>query len=1087
MNTKLIVMSSGSIYATSGVIDLYEDIPISLNYSIADIKEPQKRNADYSKTIKAPGSNNNNQILSHIYEIGIDRLYNPNKKVEVRVTYDMVTVFKGYMRLAMICKLGDDKIEYDLEIRGRLDDLFTNLIDLKLINLNWTDLDHTYNETNIANSWSTPVGSNYVYPFIDYGYESNIDNISVDHLFPAVYIKEVWDRVFSAAGFQYSSSFLTSTFFKSLIMPFTGENMRLSEAQIQAREFQASRLTTSQTHIPFATSGTIQYFNNIFNDDSTSPNVDLGGRYNTATGIYTVPANGYYNFTVNIASDGLATPHAASQYINYSIKAYPRLIKNGVAISYGQLFAHTFTTAAVSAATASNTNPPQTITNGTGYITYSGLCNAGDTFYVDFQGWLQALSANAPNNVDYQIRLNPTSYFYVQVEPIIKAGDWVTFYNTLPQEMKIVDFLVSIIKMFNLYFEYDKDIPNKIHIEPRNDYYTSTIQDWSAKLDAGQELEIIPMGALNAKCYQFTYKKDGDVLNDIYHKTYGEVYGEKRKNIDNDFLRNTEKMELIFSPTPQYGKPGTNKFYPALYNIDASMNVVHNKSMNPRILYYGGMKATTTWYIYTVSNNSITYGAARTTYPYCGMMDDPHAPTVSLDFEAPFEVFYTPSWNASYSNNNLYNKYWSQFIDEITDYNSSIVTGWFWLSPVDVLEIDFRHIYRFSNQNFRLNKVYNYNPSQSSLTKCDFIKVKQGIPFTPTTKVIKGSVPIDGTTNSTRFPSPPSRGNIGDNSLSALGNIQQIFGSFNNVSPTATNVTIQGNANSIGTRANNIQIQNSSGCIVAGGLVNVSIMNSSGITVIEDNTVVENNVVIFSPSSSLSALWLKSGNDIYNGNSGRVGVGTSTPRSQLSIGQYLDFISGEYSATGAATIRSSAGGSMVVNPKPGNFGTYFNFDAGTQGSFFCNGAGGIMGAILGDGRMYGTVLHNNESAVTGTTNQFIASGTYTPTLVNTANITSSTAFLNQWIRVGNVVTVSGYVTIQASGAGLCYLEIPLPIASDFTNVYNLGGSGVGRGTATVGDHLSFNAEVTTNTVEAIWSAQSATSVNFTYTYTYLIL
>ena len=856
MNTQLIILSSGTIYASSGVIDLYSDIPISLNYNIADIKQPQSRNADYSKTVTAPGSNNNNQILAHIYEIGIDRLYNPNKKVECRVLYDGVQVFKGYMRLAKIRKLRDEKIEYDLELRGRLDDLFTNLIDLKLTDLSWTDLDHTYNRTNIINSWSAPVGSNYVYPFIDYGYEPNINNINVDHMFPAVYIKEAWDRIFRTAGYQYSSTFLTGTFFKSLIMPFTGDNMRLTIAQIQAREFQASRLTTNQTHIPFSSSGTIQYFNNIFNDDSTSPNVDAGGCYDATTGIYTVPANGYYNFVANMASDGLATPHGSNQYLNYVIKSYTRLIKNGVAVSYSKLCYHSFTTSPVSAATASNTTPAQTISSGDGVVTWSGFCNAGDTLYVDFQAWLFGLYSNTPNNVDYQIRVNPTAYFYAKPDPIIKNGDTVLFANTLPNEVKIVDFLVSIIKMFNLYFEYDKDIPNKVYIEPRNDYYNSTIQDWSKRLDVSQEPEIIPMGALNAKRYQFTYKKDGDVLNATYEKTYGEVYAEKRKDIDNDFLKETDKMEVIFSPTPQYGVVGTDKFYPALYNVDSNMNIVHNKSMNPRMLYYGGLKNCTTWYLYTGAGSTFTYYTGLTQYPYCGMMDDPSTPTLSLDFEAPYEVYYTPTFGATYSNNNLYNKYWSQFIDEITDYNSSIVTAWFWLKPTDIAEVDFRHIYWFLGQNFRLNKIYDYNPAANSLTKCEFIKIKNGVPFSPVTNVITGKQITYGHLSPVRVPSPPTPYSAGRNIAPPLGSINQIMGSFNNVSPTAYNVRIQGDSNSVGTGSNNISILNSSGVIVSGGLVNVSILNSSGVTVTESNTSVVNGVVQFSPSTG-NASYLK--------------------------------------------------------------------------------------------------------------------------------------------------------------------------------------------------------------------------------------
>jgi hypothetical protein len=100
-----------------------------------------------------------------------------------------------------------------------------------------------------------------------------------------------------------------------------------------------------------------------------------------------------------------------------------------------------------------------------------------------------------------------------------------------------------------------------------------------------------------------------------------------------------------------------------------------------------------------------------------------------------------------------------------------------------------------------------------------------------------------------------------------------------------------------------------------------------------------------------------------------------------------------------------------------------------------------------DGRFYGTALHNNAGAVTGTTNQYVASGTYTPTLTNSINITGSTSGVAQWMRVGNVVTVScGNINIDptTSGGVASQVGISLPIASNFTVDVQCGGTAIGR-------------------------------------------
>ena len=94
-----------------------------------------------------------------------------------------------------------------------------------------------------------------------------------------------------------------------------------------------------------------------------------------------------------------------------------------------------------------------------------------------------------------------------------------------------------------------------------------------------------------------------------------------------------------------------------------------------------------------------------------------------------------------------------------------------------------------------------------------------------------------------------------------------------------------------------------------------------------------------------------------------------------------------------------------------------------------------------NGRLYGTALHNNSGAVTGTTNQYIASGTYTPTLADVSNTSARTAYQGQWMRVGNVVTVSGTLDLMATLISTATrVSITLPIASTFTTSYQCSGT-----------------------------------------------
>lgn len=141
--------------------------------------------------------------------------------------------------------------------------------------------------------------------------------------------------------------------------------------------------------------------------------------------------------------------------------------------------------------------------------------------------------------------------------------------------------------------------------------------------------------------------------------------------------------------------------------------------------------------------------------------------------------------------------------------------------------------------------------------------------------------------------------------------------------------------------------------------------------------------------------------------------------------------------------------------------------------------------IEGDGRIYGTALHNNAGAVTGTTTQYIASGTYTPDLFNTTNVSASTAYVCQWMRVGNVVTVSGKVDIDATLAAATELGMSLPIASAFAAEENLGGSAVSAAAASLS--AAVRGDVANDRISIVFIATSLTNDSYYFEYSYVIL
>lgn len=114
-------------------------------------------------------------------------------------------------------------------------------------------------------------------------------------------------------------------------------------------------------------------------------------------------------------------------------------------------------------------------------------------------------------------------------------------------------------------------------------------------------------------------------------------------------------------------------------------------------------------------------------------------------------------------------------------------------------------------------------------------------------------------------------------------------------------------------------------------------------------------------------------------------------------------------------------------------------------------------------------------------------GTYTPTLTNVTNITASTAYVSQWMRVGNIVTVSGRVDIDPNlgGSTASELGVSLPIASNFTgaNLNQCNGTFVSNATGQAGAIFS---DATNDRAQFLFLATNTANASFSFTFTYVI-
>ena len=93
---------------------------------------------------------------------------------------------------------------------------------------------------------------------IDIGGRSRYDNWRVQDFKPAIYLKQYLDAILSEAGYAYDSTFLNTTLFKSLIIPYGSGKILLDNAAILCKEFSAECITSdlvpvSYTHLTLPT------------------------------------------------------------------------------------------------------------------------------------------------------------------------------------------------------------------------------------------------------------------------------------------------------------------------------------------------------------------------------------------------------------------------------------------------------------------------------------------------------------------------------------------------------------------------------------------------------------------------------------------------------------------------------------------------------------------------------------------------------------------------------------------------------------------------------------------------------------------
>lgn len=722
MSTKLLLkyqLNNEEVLSTVAV-----DIPIAISFVQSDVREPDKKNSSSSKTITIHASSEVNKLFEFLFDVNIKTQYfNPNKKTEAIYLVDEVENFRGYLQITNILKSPNNLISYNCQINGNEGNLFIDIGDKLLTDLDYSEFDHTYNRTNILNSVTSYVpGQGYYYPFIDNGLNGgNETEFITEQFLPALHVNTYLKKIVEGAGYEFSIS--------------SGYERHIVTTNVLSPKVSDAFLLNNQCYVglnsdvPMVDLFTYQQL--LFNKEST-PFFDAVGNINTS-GVFTVLNSGNYNINLKTVTNVSVTNAINTNVDQVKFTSSNNLMQMEVSMDGGATWYTGFIQSIY------NTNVTVSLTRlsvDTKSFDYTSTAQLTNVFFgagslIRFKNSLgynyiaedtvnsTIESISDPINT-YKSGANGCSASMVLFNNSLNVGSTLTFNSLVPQKIKQRDFLKSIMQAHNLFLDVDKYNPKKIKLMSYYEFFNigggaNTIVDWNDKIDLDKDVTVNPLFLLNNKTFNFKYKEDKDYYNQKYLKNNSENFGTNKITIDNDFVNGENTNELIFSPTPNNYNTALNDVYPKIYDVDE--NGVKSITPNIRLLYAKPKTFTNSYKFYENGSfiNTNIFG-------YAGHTDDPINPTVDLNFDTPKEVFYSFPL-AAFTTNNLYNKNWKGYLDNIINRDSKVLIAYLWLTPLDIYNFSFRNKYLIDGAYYFVNKIIDYNPYLQTSTKVELIKI----------------------------------------------------------------------------------------------------------------------------------------------------------------------------------------------------------------------------------------------------------------------------------------------------------------------------------------------------------------------------
>ena len=156
-------MQTIELYIEGQRVDMFKDESVSLTQSIQNAKDPAKIFTDFSKSFTVPASKVNNKIFKHYYNFDIENGFDARVKVSANIELNSLPFRNGFIQLNGVDLKNNKADVYRITFFGETVNLKDLVGEDKLSALSWLDnftvtYDDTYVRVYLQNGFNKTVG-----------------------------------------------------------------------------------------------------------------------------------------------------------------------------------------------------------------------------------------------------------------------------------------------------------------------------------------------------------------------------------------------------------------------------------------------------------------------------------------------------------------------------------------------------------------------------------------------------------------------------------------------------------------------------------------------------------------------------------------------------------------------------------------------------------------------------------------------------------------------------------------------------------------------------------------------------------------